>query len=352
MSLGPVMLDLAGVEITPREREMLKHPATGGVILFKRNFESIEQLHRLTRQIHELREPRLLIGVDQEGGRVQRFIEGFTRLPPPAWFGELYAANPAHGKRVAEQAGWLMATELRSVAVDFSFAPVLDLGSGLSRVIGDRAFASRPAEVAELAHAWMIGVHAAGMAAVGKHFPGHGNVVEDSHHALPVDRRRFEDLIMDDILPFERMIHYGLEAIMPAHVLYQRVDARLAGFSPYWLKQVLRGQLAFQGVIFTDDLSMAAAGVEGDLPQRASAALQAGCDMVLVCNDPEGAATVLEALEGHDDPTAHVRLMRMHGRRRVDHAEVRLDPNWRDAVNALAAFEESSSLSLDLGDPG
>ncbi len=351
MSLGPVMLDLAGVEITPQERELLKHPATGGVILFSRNFETIEQLHRLTREIHELREPRLLIAVDQEGGRVQRFRDGFTRLPPAAWFGRLYAANPAHGKRVAEKAGWLMAAELRSAGIDFSFAPVLDLGAGVSQVIGDRAFASRPGDVAELAHAWMMGAHRAGMAAVGKHFPGHGNVVEDSHHALPVDHRRFEDLIMDDILPFERMIHFGLEAIMPAHVLYDRVDAHPAGFSPYWLREILRGRLEFQGVIFSDDLSMAAADVLGDLPTRASAALEAGCDMVLVCNDTEGASRVLDALDGHDDPAAHVRLMRMHGRLRVEHAQMRLDPHWREAIDALAAFEESSSLSLVLGDP-
>lgn len=351
MSLGPVMLDLAGVEITPQEREMLKHPATGGVILFSRNFETIEQLHRLTREIHKLREPRLLIAVDQEGGRVQRFRDGFTRLPPAAWFGQLYAANPAHGKRVAEKAGWLMATELRSVGIDFSFAPVLDLGCGVSQVIGDRAFATRPTDVAELAHAWLMGAHAAGMAGVGKHFPGHGNVAEDSHYALPVDHRRFEDLIMGDILPFERMIHYGLEAIMPAHVVYERVDSRLACFSRYWLQQVLRERLQFQGVIFSDDLSMAAADILGDLPERASAALEGGCDMVLVCNDPAGAAKVLEALEGHEDPAAHVRLLRMHGRHRVDHAQMRLDPNWREAINALAAFEESSSLSLDLGVP-
>ncbi len=347
MTRGPLMLDLEGPEITPAEREMLLHPAAGGVILFSRNFQSPDQLYRLVSEIHELRDPALLVAVDHEGGRVQRFREGFTRLPPAAWFGQLYEANRRHACEAAREVGWLMAAELRSVGVDFSFAPVLDLGGGPGRVIGDRAFHQRPAVVTELAHAWMQGVHAAGMTAVGKHFPGHGGVVEDSHHELPVDRRRGED-IMGDLQPFERMIGYGLEAIMPAHVVYEQVDSELAGFSARWLKDILRGRLRFQGAIFSDDLSMNAADAAGGHGDRALAALAAGCDMVLVCNDPAGAVQVLETLKEYKDPVAQMRLLRMHGRHGASRDEMHLDPRWQAAVRMIGEYDETLSLSLDL----
>jgi beta-N-acetylhexosaminidase len=342
------MLDLEGIELSDAEREMLRHPAAGGVILFSRNFESPEQVQRLIAEIHALRSPSLLVAVDQEGGRVQRFQEGFTRLPPAAWFGELHQKSVKHAQEVSREAGWLMAAELRSVGVDFSFAPVLDLGGGLSRVIGDRAFHQKPVIVAELAHAWMSGVHAAGMAAVGKHFPGHGGVEADSHHELPIDRRRGEDIMMDDLLPFQRMIDYGLEAIMPAHVIYGQVDSRLAGFSPYWLKEILRGRLGFQGAVFSDDLSMAAADVAGDYSERARAALEAGCDMVLVCNNPAGAVQVLEALGDYSDPVAQMRLVRMHGRQALGRDRLHLDPRWQTAVRLVAEYDENPPLSLKL----
>ncbi len=348
MSLGPVMIDLEGTDLSQEERELLQHPATGGVILFSRNYENLAQLTRLCSQIHASRNPHLLISVDQEGGRVQRFKDGFTPLPPAAWYGEQYKKRADKGLRLVEQAGWLMAAELISCGVDFSFAPVLDLGSGISQVIGDRAFASHPETVAKLAHAWMQGVHAAGMAAVGKHFPGHGGVEADSHHALPVDGRRFEDLQMDDLRPFERMIHYGIEAIMPAHVIYQMVDRQLAGFSTFWLKQVLRGRLGFQGVIFSDDLSMAAAEDAGSYAERAGAALEAGCDMVLVCNNRTAALDVLASLENYNDPAAHVRLVRMHGRGQISRQNLHLDPRWSQAVEALAAFGQHLTYDLNL----
>ena len=347
MTRGPLMLDLEGAELTPTEREMLLHPAAGGIILFSRNYQSPDQLYRLVSEIHELRDPALLIAVDHEGGRVQRFQKGFTRLPPAAWFGQLYDANSKHALQVACEAGWLMATELRSVAVDFSFAPVLDLGGDFSRVIGDRAFHRHPAVVTELAHAWMQGVHAAGMTAVGKHFPGHGGVVEDSHHELPVDRRRSED-IMGDLQPFERMIGYGLEAIMPAHVIYEQVDSELAGFSSRWLKDILRNRLRFQGAIFSDDLSMNAADSAGGYGDRALAALAAGCDMVLVCNNPEGVAQVLEALKDYKDPVAQMRLLRMHGHHGISRDEMHLDPRWQAAVRMIGEYDETLSLPLDL----
>ncbi len=348
MSHGPLMLDLAGTSISAEERDLLGHPVVGGVILFSRNYESPEQLTSLATEIHALREPSLLVAVDQEGGRVQRFQEGFTRLPPAAWFGELYTRNSKRSLQTTRAIAWLMATELRAAGVDFSFAPVLDLDIEVSGVIGDRAFHAQPAVVAELAHAWMMGVHSAGMAAVGKHFPGHGGVLEDSHLALPVDRRRPEDVMMEDLLPFQRLIDYGIEAIMPAHVIYVQASPMLAGFSSFWLEEVLRGQLGFQGVVFSDDLTMAAAGVVGGFGERAQMALEAGCDMVLVCNDREGAIQVLGELKQYTDPAAQMRLIRMHGKKSVSRAQMHLDPRWKEAVEMAAGYEVSPSLDLDL----
>ena len=348
MSHGPLMLDLSGTELSAEEREMLMHPAAGGVILFSRNYASPQQLQSLTAEIHALRQPSLLIAVDQEGGRVQRFRDGFTRLPPAAWFGQLYAANAKHAIQQSQTAAWLMATELRAVGVDFSFAPVLDLNRGVSRVIGERAFHSQPIIVAELARAWVHGVHAAGMPAVGKHFPGHGSVEEDSHEELPVDHRSAADIMMEDLLPFQRLIDDGIEAIMPAHVIYRQASRELAGFSRYWLNDVLRDQLGFQGVVFSDDLTMTAAGQAGGFPERARAARDAGCNMVLVCNNPSGAARVLESLSDYSDPAAQMRLIRMHGRKPINRDQMHLDPRWRQAVAALSEYEDSPVLDLDL----
>lgn len=335
MSLGPVMLDVAGLELAPEERERLRHPLAGGVIFFSRNYQSPQQLKALVDDIHAVRNPPLLVAVDHEGGRVQRFRDGFTHLPPVAEFGALYQENAKRALRLAETAGWLMAAELRAVGVDFSFAPVLDVDRGVSRVIGDRAFHASPEVVAELAHAYMTGMHRAGMSAVGKHFPGHGGVEADSHVAIPVDERRYEDIAMEDILPFERMIRFGLEGVMPAHVIYSRVDPNPAGFSRFWLQQVLRGELDFEGVIFSDDLSMEGAKVAGGVVARARAALAAGCDMVLVCNDPQAAGELLDGLGPHDNPASRLRLARMHGRHPVDRGELLADAGYREAVRAV-----------------
>jgi len=231
-----------------------------------------------------------------------------------------------------------MATELRAVGVDFSFAPCLDLDRGVSRVIGDRAFHSHPETVADLAHAYMLGMHRAGMAATGKHFPGHGAVAADSHLALPVDERKLVDIQAEDLVPFERMIHYGLEGIMPAHVVFSRVDALPAGFSSTWLRKILRAQLGFQGIIFSDDLSMEGAKVAGDVVARAKMALSAGCDMVLVCNDAQAADQVLEGLGAHDDPVSHLRLVRMHGRENPTRRQLAQDQSYRDAVRAVSGI--------------
>lgn len=340
------MLDLDGVELSVTECELLKQPAVGGVILFSRNYQSPGQLLELTSAIRQLREPNLLIAVDQEGGRVQRFRDGFSQLPPAAWFGQLYQNGAQHAKEVTQQIAWLMASELRCQGVDFSFAPVLDLELGVSQVIGDRAFDRKPTIVAELAHAWIHGAREAGMASVGKHFPGHGAVEEDSHHALPIDRRRYQDIQMEDLLPFEQMIDYGLEAIMPAHVIYEQVAPDLAGFSSFWLQTELRGRLNFQGVIFSDDLGMAATEAQGGFSDRAHAAISAGCDMVLVCNNRPAAEEVVETLSEFTNPVAQLRLLRMHGRQMRKRSALHLDPRWKKAVDMLAAFDQSNAMSL------
>ncbi|MCL5668782.1 MAG: beta-N-acetylhexosaminidase [Gammaproteobacteria bacterium] len=348
MSLGPVMLDLNSLEISPEERELLRHPAVGGVILFTRNYHSPEQVTALISAIHALREPRLLVAVDHEGGRIQRFRDGFTVLPPVRLLGELYDTKRKRAKQLAQQCGFVMASELRAVGVDFSFAPVLDLDRGVSAVIGDRAFHSDPQIVADLAHSYMSGMQQAGMAATGKHFPGHGAVAADSHLAVPVDERHYEDIYAEDIVPFERMIHYGLAAVMPAHVIYPAVDEAPAGFSAFWLKDVLRSRLNFQGVIFSDDLSMEGASTAGGYAERARAALDAGCDMVLVCNQRAGAVEVIESLEGYSDPVAHLRLARMHGHGIWNSDALRQNVTWRQAVKALYALTDAGAGTLPL----
>jgi beta-N-acetylhexosaminidase len=351
MPLGPVMLDLAGTELDAEDRDVLRHPAVGGVILFARNYASPAQLTALTASIHDLREPRLLIAVDQEGGRVQRFREGFTRLPPPARFAELYQRHPREARAACQAVAWLMAAELRSVGVDFSFAPVLDLDRGLCPVVGDRAFGTRARVVGDLGLAWLDGVRQAGSAAVGKHFPGHGGVGADSHTELPVDPRPYTDLLMDDLIPFERLIAHALEAVMPAHVCYPRVDPRPAGFSPVWLQDILRGRLGFQGVIFSDDLSMAAAAAGGNAVERARAASEAGCDMLLICNDRAAALEILDAFADHRDPTAELRLLRMHGRGHHQPQVLHEQPEWQRGVQYVARLEALETLDLGLTDP-
>jgi len=336
MTLGPVMLDVAADALTDAERVRLRNPLVGGVILFSRNYRSREQITDLVREIHALREPRLLVAVDHEGGRVQRFREGFTRLPALRRFGELYDDNPKRAKRLAHTAGWLMAAELRAVDIDFSFAPVLDLDRGVSEVIGDRAFHAKPDVVADLAVSYVAGMNEAGMAATGKHFPGHGGCAADSHVALPTDERAYADLSVEDLVPFERLIESGLAGIMPAHVVYSRVDVQPAGFSRVWLQDILRQRLGFQGIIFSDDLSMEGAHGAGGMVERAELALAAGCDMVLVCNDPSSADDVLHRLHAHDDPASQLRRVRMHGRPAPSMSELAQGLGYRDAVEMIS----------------
>lgn len=337
------MIDLAGFELTDRERDMLRHPQVGGVILFTRNFASINQISELVSAIHAVRDPHLLVAVDQEGGRVQRFRDGFTRIPPAQHFGVHYDQNPKQARALAETTGWLIAVELRTLAIDFSFTPVVDLSHGISGVIGDRAYHRSPEVVADLAHHVILGMRRANMQAVAKHFPGHGAVREDSHEQLPIDGRRVADIMSDDLLPFERMIHYGLAGIMPAHVIYTQADSKPAGYSSYWLKTVLRKQLDFQGAIFSDDLNMAAAHGVGSCAQRARAALEAGCDMVLICNDPMGASDALEVLEDYENPASQLRLARFHGHRGVSFTDLRMSQDWQSASRAIQSFSDNPS---------
>ena len=348
MSHGPVMLDLQGPGISEVEREMLCHPAAGGVILFSRNFESPEQLAGLVSEIHQLRSPPLLVAVDQEGGRVQRFRQGFTELSPAAALGRLYENHPHQALEAARHLGWLMAAELRTVGVDFSFAPVLDLQTSLSEVIGDRAFSPDPMVVGRLAYAWSSGAREAGMPSVGKHFPGHGSVAADSHHELPVDPRPFDEIWDHDLLPFRHMVNNNLEALMPAHVIYSACDDLPAGYSRFWIQDVLRRRMGFEGVVFSDDLSMAAANLAGDHPQRAQAALEAGCDMVLVCNDCQAAGRVLESLEDYCNPVGQVRLARMHGQGQVSRDQLHEDRRWPRVVDYLNLLAENQAMDLEL----
>lgn len=349
MSLGPIMLDLEGTALTNEERKLLSHPLVGGVILFTRNYTNLQQLAELVRNIHAIRTPHLLVAVDHEGGRVQRFREGFTPLPAARRIGVLYDTSHQKAKELARQTGWLMASELRSVGVDFSFAPVLDLDYAQSGVIGDRAFHHDPEVVYELAYAYMMGMRDAGMAAVAKHFPGHGAVREDSHVAIPVDERDFATIFHQDILPFRKLIHDNLAAVMPAHVIYPQVDALPAGFSRKWLQDILRRQLNFTGVIFSDDLSMQGASVAGEhYHQRAQAALTAGCDVALVCNHRAGALDILDKLHVDDDPVAHARLARLHGRHDLTRQALNASRKWHIAVEQIQKYLDDPSLELKL----
>lgn len=348
MSLGPIMLDLDSIEMSPEEREILQNPLVGGVILFSRNFSSVEQLIQLVKEIHQIREPRLLIAVDHEGGRVQRFRDGFTSLPAVGHFGEIYQHNQKRAHLLSETAGWMMAAELRAVGIDFSFAPVLDIDYGVSEVIGDRAFHQDNQIIVELAHAYTKGMHQAGMAATGKHFPGHGAVTADSHIDMPVDEREYKEIYAKDILPFKRMIQHGIAAIMPAHVIYPKVDKLPAGFSEVWLKDILRKRLAFQGVIFSDDLDMKGASVAGEkYVDRAEKALSAGCDMALVCNNREGAINVLDNLSGHNDPVSHLRLARMHGKHETTMTELHKTSKWKKSSDMLKRYQDDPTLDLE-----
>jgi len=334
-TLGPVMLDIKGLTLAPHEHDKLKHPNTGAVILFARNYQDPDQLTDLIHSIRAVRPGPLLIAVDQEGGRVQRFQKGFTRLPP--------ASSYALAPELAEPAGWLMAAELLSVGVDFSFAPVLDIDCGVSQIIGDRSFATEASIATQLSSSFRLGMKRAGMAATGKHFPGHGAIALDSHLTLPIDERDIECLRTKDLIPFIQLINEGLEAVMPAHVLYTNIDPNPAGFSPFWIQTILREELKFNGVVFSDDLSMEGAAFAGDFPERAKRAQQAGCDMLLVCNNPLAAEQVLENLPVTNDPLRTLRLMRMQGHRHQNREQLMDSILWQKTSKLIKDHRERNA---------
>jgi len=340
------MIDVQGMSLTAEDRELLANPLVGGMILFTRNFASLEQLQELVREARSVRTPPLLIGVDHEGGRVQRFRKGFTVLPSMRTIGREFAMDNAAGRQLARQCGWLLAAELRAIGVDISFAPVVDLDYGVSSVIGDRAFHRDPRTVADLALAFLNGMRDAGMVGTAKHFPGHGAVAPDSHVAMPVDRRPLADMD-DDLFPYQRLIDNGLASIMAAHVVFSAVDSLPAGFSEKWLQDELRERMGFTGAIFSDDLNMAGAGIVGDMPERVRAALTAGCDMVPVCNNRQGVHQVIDSLRGSDDPVSQIRLARLHGKVSMDRPSLHRSAEWQACERSVKASMERPDLKLN-----
>lgn len=329
--MGPLMLDVQGYELDAEDIEVLQHPTVGGVILFARNYHDRAQLTALVQAIRKAAKKPLLIGVDHEGGRVQRFREGFTRIPA---MGKINLSTDPTS--FAKTCGWVMAAELLALDIDVSFSPVLDLDRG-SNVIGDRSFSDDPSQVTKFASAFISGIHEAGMKATGKHFPGHGSVVADSHLESPVDHRSWAEIEANDLLPFKALIEQGIvDAIMPAHVIYPEIDPNPAGFSKYWLQKVLRSKLGFSGVIFSDDLTMEGAAVVGGYADRAKAALQAGCDMLLACNNRKGAVAILDGIEQGISSTADGLLHRCKG----DWADLISSTRWKDSVNQIQLFAE------------
>ena len=342
------MVDVAGLELTPEDREVLRHPLVGSVILFTRNYASAGQLTRLVADIHAVRTPALIVAVDQEGGRVQRFRPEFSLLPPPRRIGHAFDLDHAQGLTLARSMGWLMAAELRAHGVDLSFAPCVDLDYGVSEVIGDRAFHSKGEVVAQLSMAYVQGMKDAGMAATAKHFPGHGAVTADSHKSLPVDRREWHELTAD-LLPYRRLIANGLPGVMVAHVLFPAVAPEPASLSRRWVQNALREELGFQGAVFTDDLSMGGAAEYGDIVARAAAALAAGCDVLPVCNDRPSVIKLLDRLKCEIEPSSHLRLVRMRGRAAPERGELLAGEAWRASQELLARSSAAPRLSLTAG---
>ena len=339
--IGALMLDIAGTELTQEDIELLQAPQVGGMILFGRNIESPEQVRALTDHMRQVR-PDILIAVDQEGGRVQRLKNGFTLLPAMGRFGELYLTEPDKAAELAEQCGWLMAAEVLAAGIDFSFAPVLDLND-VSDVIGDRSFAKNMQDIIPLASAFLKGMKRAGMASTGKHFPGHGSVKADSHVAAAVDSRPYDEIYQKDMQSFIQLMPQ-LDALMPAHVIYDRVDPNPAGFSAHWIQNILRQELKFDGVLFSDDLSMQAACVAGGADARIQAALNAGCDMGLVCNSRESACTALAGIADFPMPNQQ-RLERMRGRipQRSIGAALELGDEWAQTRDRILDFKHQCS---------
>lgn len=339
MPLGPVMCDVAGTRLSEAERLRLRHPLVGGVILFARNFSDIEQLKALVAELRAVRDPELIVAVDHEGGRVQRFRQGFTRLPAMRELGRLWDVNAARAEEMARNVGYVLAAELLACGVGLSFTPVLDLDYGQSRVVGDRSFHRQPQVVQTLARALASGLREAGMGAVGKHFPGHGYAEADSHVEIPRDSRTFGAIWNEDIQPYAQPLTEELSGVMPAHVIYDSVDPNPAGFSSFWIRDVLRARLGFKGVVFSDDLTMEGATVVGDIVARAKAANDAGCDMVLVCNRPELTDELLLRWMPEFDELSSNRISQLQPRVSLSQRSVlSCDATYLAAHQQLAAF--------------
>ncbi|REL26347.1 beta-N-acetylhexosaminidase [Thalassotalea euphylliae] len=333
--MGPIMLDVDGTSLTAEDKEILAHPLVGGLILFSRNFHSPEQVAALTADIREYAQGDILIAVDQEGGRVQRFKNGFSIIPAMGKLWQQADGAMAQALQLAKASGQLIALEVMSVGVDISFAPVLDIND-ISDVIGDRAFHAEPDKVCLLANAFIDGMHSIGMKCTAKHFPGHGSVKEDSHIALPVDRRDKAEILGIDMEPFRQLISAKqVNAVMPAHVIYPAFDDKSVGFSRFWLEDMLRGQLGFDGVIFSDDLSMAGAGSIGGFVERTEAAQQAGCDMLLVCNNRAAAIEVIEQANISVLPQSQPRLQKMLSKNPVQYGQLTQIKEWQQARQLL-----------------
>jgi beta-N-acetylhexosaminidase len=341
------MLDIEGQSLSPADRDLLREPAVGGVILFTRNYESAGQIADLVAEIRALRSPPLLIAVDHEGGRVQRFRDGFTQIPPMRRIGREYDRDSESGLRAAREAGWLIASELRAVGIDLCFAPCVDLDWGVSEIIGDRSFHKKPEAVADLANAFARGLRSVGMAAVAKHFPGHGAVIADSHLKLPVDRRDY-GLILDDMRPYERLIGNGaIAGVMLAHIVYEQIEAQPAGFSEHWIQRELRSRLGFGGAVFCDDLSMKATRDYGSMAEIGRLALDAGCDMILVCNDRDAAHAAVVALNDYSNPLSLVRLARLHGTGNLLREELLASEQWQTTNRRFAHWSDRPEFHLD-----
>lgn len=342
--VGPVILDLAGTELSQEECELLAHPQVGGVILFSRNYSTPKELTALCQAIRKTRKTPLLIVVDQEGGRVQRFRDGFTPIPSMGLIGQLYQMTAQNGLKLAEVCGWLMAAELLAVDIDMSFAPVLDLNKISNPAIGDRAFHANAAFVSALGKSLIDGMHSAGMAATAKHFPGHGSVNVDSHVTLPIDTRELADIAAEDLIPFQSLIAAGLDAIMPAHIVFSRVDNYPVGFSKRWLQEILRKQYGFTGMIFSDDLNMNGAAFAGNYLDRAKMALEAGCEMILICNNRKEAITVLDQLPQHYF-LEEIKCSHLRKKASISLDELKMSRKWRDKYDIfsrmLDGFQES-----------
>lgn len=346
MPIGPIMLDLEGLTLSAEEIELLQHPAVGGVILFTRNYATLDQLQALIFDIRHSRTSPILISVDQEGGRVQRFKQEFTQLPSQSVYGKLFEKNNQEGLATAKLAGWLMASELLSIGIDFSFTPVLDCLNDQSAVIGNRGFHENPQIISVIAKAYIEGMNDAGMQAIGKHYPGHGSIIQDSHFEISIDSRSSQEIMSHDIIPFAELARSHLAGIMPAHIIYSNIDSLPATYSSFWLKKVLRENILFKGAIISDDLSMSGAGIFSSITERVHTALNAGCDMALICNDR---ASVIKALDEFKDRPSHLvseqRLLKLSGHFKLTRYELQKMPEWQKANAKIAELCTYSVIS-------